>query len=178
MYQTTADGWFIWILYRYKHKIVQRWHFGWDSKAQSLANTQVWTEKGKDEHKQMGSYRWWEVEVTAPFIHFIPPGGSTYTPPSHKLHVLMVLRMAPASALSFTLFTRLRSAECSHFLSLSYASSLAWCCFCACTHLHLHTRKTSHPSKNILALVFNLFLPVYVMGLALFITHWQLRPSV
>lgn len=42
---------------------------------------------------------------------------------------------------------------------LSYASSLAWCFFFfnACTHLHPHTRKTSHPSKYILAPVFNLF---------------------
>lgn len=162
MYRITADGWIICILYRYKHKIAKRWYFGSDSRAQRLASVNRawtgWTQADGQFYRVRGG-----GDCT---IHpSIPPGGSTCTPTSYKLHLLM-RRLAPASALSSPLFTRLRAAVFP-LLAVSYASSRALCFFCACTHLHLHTRKTSHPSKNILALLFYLFLPVCVMGLAL-----------
>lgn len=70
MHQATAEGWFMCIyLYGSKQKIVTRWPFELDSRAERRqdSNAQVWTERWKDEDKQLGSQTWWEVEVTAPF---------------------------------------------------------------------------------------------------------------
>lgn len=103
-----------------------------------------------------------ELEVTASSVLFIPPGGSTCTPPDSNSPTASAHgRLPPATAQAapgVTLFIRRRSAECFYFpCSLMPPHLPGVCFFNACTHLHPHTRKTSHPSKYIFSPVFNLF---------------------
>lgn len=137
--------------------------------------------------ERMNTSRWEvgqgrELEVTAPIVPCIPPGGSTCTPPDSN-------SLTASAGGAEDGFSRPWSRQPwpLHYLSGGDLQSVPTFLALMPPQLrvgvlmrvlikHLHTRKTSHPSKNILAVVFYLFVCGRVSKR---ITHeWQLCPFI
>lgn len=109
-----------------------------------------------------------EVEVTASPVRFIPPGGSTRTPPDSNSQTASAHgRLPPTTAQAapgFTLFIRRRSAECFYFPCSLMPPHLPGVFFLmpALIYTRIHVKPLIH---------LNIFSPrcliyLYVMGLA------------